>query len=47
MQGIEFERENRTHCAIKIEKKYVFPDFYRKKYANIRHFWTVFRVLDD
>ena len=27
-ETFEFERENRTHCAIKIEKKYVFPDFY-------------------
>ena len=26
----EFERENRTHCAIKIEKNMFFPDFYRK-----------------
>ena len=25
----EFERENRTNCAIKTEKN-VFPDFYRK-----------------
>ena len=30
MLGIEFERENRTHCAIKIEKNMFFPDFYRK-----------------
>ena len=26
----EFERENRTHCAIKIEKNMFSPDFYRK-----------------
>ena len=37
----EFEKENRTNCAIKI----CFPDFYRKKYANVRHFWSVFCVL--
>ena len=41
----EFVRENRTHCAIKIEKHMFFPDFYRKKYSNVRHFLTVFRAL--
>ena len=33
MQGIEprtfvFEKENRTHCAIKIKKYIFFPDIY-------------------
>ena len=28
--GVEFEKENRAHCAIKIEKNMFFPDFYRK-----------------
>ena len=40
-ETFEFERENRTYCAIKIEKNMYSPDFYRKN----KQIYVMFRVL--